>query len=174
MAKSLKGDYRQFMDKSFIGEWDLPEIDDLIVEIDHAEIDEVTNDRGKQDKLCVHLRGGYKPLILNATNGANISEALGTKDVAKWAGKKIILYRERVSAFGKTTMAVRVRTYPPKEEIYCDKCGGPIKAAHGKSPRQLAAYTKDKYGAELCATCATRHAQEEKKEGEDINENNEN
>ena len=133
MAKSLKGDYRQFMDKSFIGEWDLPEIDDLIVEIDHAEIDEVTNDRGKQDKLCVHLRGGYKPLILNATNGANISEALGTKDVAKWAGKKIILYRERVSAFGKTTMAVRVRTYPPKEEIYCDKCGGPIKAAHGKS-----------------------------------------
>ena len=30
----IEGDYRQFMDKRFIGEWDLPEKEDLIVEID--------------------------------------------------------------------------------------------------------------------------------------------
>jgi hypothetical protein len=173
MSKTkIEGDYRQFMDKTYIGEWDLPESEDLTVEIDHAEVNEVKNERGTQEKLCLHLRGGYKPLILNATNGANVSEALGTKDVAKWQGKKIILYREKVSAFGKTTMAVRVRTYAPKEEIFCEECGGGIRAAHGKSPRQLAAYTKEKYGKELCAACATKAAQK-KEEQEAISENDE-
>lgn len=176
MNKSkLEGDYRQFMDKTYIGEWDLPENSDLTVEIDHAEVNEVKNERGAQEKLCLHLKGGYKPLVLNSTNGANIAEALGTKDVAKWQSKKIILYREKVSAFGKTTMAVRVRTYAPKEELFCTDCGSIIKATDGKSPRQIAASTKAKYGMELCADCATARyeAKKLKHEEEPENENHE-
>lgn len=173
MNKSrIEGDYRQFMDKTYIGEWDLPENEDLTVEIDHAEVNEVKNERGTQEKLCLHLRGGYKPLILNATNGANVSEALGTKDVAKWQGKKIILYREKVSAFGKTTMAVRVRTYAPKEEFFCEECGAEIKASNGKSPRQIAASTRARYGKQLCADCATKRFEEQKAE-DTVNEDNE-
>lgn len=163
------------MDKTYIGEWDLPENGDLTVEIDHAEVNEVKNERGAQEKLCLRLKEGRKPLILNATNGANIAEALGTKDVAKWRDKKIILYREKVSAFGKTTMAVRVRTYAPKEGIFCAECGGAIKATDGKSPRQIAASTKAKYGMELCADCATARyeAKKLKNEEESGNENHE-
>lgn len=176
MGKSkIEGDYRQFMDKTYIGEWDLPEHSDLTVEIDHAEVNEVKNERGAQEKLCLHLKEGYKPLILNATNGANIAEALGTKDVAKWQGKKIILYREKVSAFGKTTMAVRVRTYAPKEEIFCADCGNAIKAADGKSPRQIATSTQARYGKELCADCAMARyeAKKRKQEEETGHENHE-
>lgn len=174
MDKSkIEGDYRQFMDKTYIGEWDLPENGDLTVEIDHAEVNEVKNERGAQEKLCLHLKGGHKPLIVNSTNGANIAEALGTKDVAKWRDKKIILYREKVSAFGKTTMAVRVRTYAPKEEIICANCGSAIQAADGKSPRQIAASTKARYGMELCAACATARYEAKKAEEELVNENHE-
>ena len=75
----LTGDYRRYMDKDFFGAWDIPDGGDLIVTIDHAEINEVTNERGKEKKLTVHFKGDYKPLICNATNGNAISEALGSK-----------------------------------------------------------------------------------------------
>ena len=156
MKKSnLEGDYRQFMDKSFICEWDLPERDDLIVEIDHAEVNEVKSERGTEEKLCVHFRGGYKPLIVNATNGAAIKDALGTARVEQWRGQKLALYRERVSAFGKTTMAVRVRPYPPKTEEYiCQDCGCVIGDEGKYTARQIAESARSKFGRTLCMACA--------------------
>ena len=173
----IEGDYRQFMDKSFIGEWDLPEKEDLIVEIDHAEINEVKSERGTEEKLCVHFRGGYKPLIINATNGAAIKDALGTARVEQWRGQRLSLYRERVSAFGKTTMAVRVRPYPPKTEEYiCQDCGCMIEASGNYTARQIAGSSRSQFGRTLCMSCAkaAKTAKEQiEKEGDVLGEDNE-
>ena len=76
-----------------------------------------------------------------------------------------------MSAFGDTVEALRVRPYTPKLEIYCEECGDVIKATGGKSPKQIAASTKSKYGVELCAACATQKFEEMKEEATD--ENNE-
>lgn len=163
--KAITGDYRQYMDKDYIGEWDLPEDDDLIVEIDHAEVNQVKSERGAEDKLCVHFRGGYKPLIINATNGAAIKEALGTGKVEKWAYKKIALYRERVSAFGKTVMAVRVRPFAPKQdEYYCDECGCQIMDEGKYSARAIAQSSQSKFGRALCMSCAKKNKEEKEAE----------
>lgn len=153
----LTGDYRKFMDKDFFGAWDIPDGGDLVVTIDHAEINEVTNERGKEKKLTVHFKDGYKPLICNATNGNAISEALGSKKVEDWKGKKIALYKEPGKWFGKTGEATRVRDTAPKEvTIKCAECGKNITGAFGMDAVKLAEYTESRYGKKLCAACAEK------------------
>lgn len=152
----LTGDYRRYMDKDFFGAWDIPDGGDLIVEIDHAEINEVTNERGKEKKLTVHLKG-YKPLICNATNGNAISLATGSKNVEDWANKKIALYKEPGKWFGKVGEATRVRPEAPKEnKIKCEECGKLIVGAYGMDSATLASYTQNRYGKKLCASCAEK------------------
>ena len=83
----LKGDYRKFMDKNYLGSWDVPDGEDLILTIDHAARDDVKNERGSERKLTIHFVEDYKPMILNATNSKNISAAYGSTKVEDWAGK---------------------------------------------------------------------------------------
>ncbi len=171
----LTGDYRQYMDKNFIGEWDLPEHDDLKVTIDHVEQNDVKNERGSETKLCIYFRERqYKPLILNATNGANIKQALGSGHVEKWEGRSILLYRESVSAFGKTTMAVRVRPFAPREEeYYCEDCGCKIEKVDRYTPRAIAESSRKKFGATLCMDCAKARKEEQEqqdREGDFLND----
>ena len=56
MSDRLKGDFRKFMDKSFLGSWDVPESGDLVLTIDYVARDEVQNDRGKEKKMAIHFR----------------------------------------------------------------------------------------------------------------------
>lgn len=174
--QKITGDYRQYMDKDFIGEWDLPETDDLIVEIDHAEVNQVKSERGSEEKLCIHFKGGYKPLIINATNGGAIKDALGTGKVERWEGKRISLYRERVSAFGKTVMAVRVRPFAPKQdEYFCDECGCQITDEGKYTARAIAQSSKSKFGRTLCMDCAKQVKAEQEKadlEGDVLSDEN--
>ena len=173
---NISGDYRQYMDKNYVGEWDLPEKDDLIATIDHAEVNDVVSERGTAEKLTVRFKGDLKPLIVNATNGAAIKEATGFSDVEKWKGAQISLYREKVSAFGKTTMAVRVRPYPPKqEEYFCKDCGVKIEDNGKYSARAIAEQSQSKFGRALCMDCAhkVKEAQEAaEKEGDVLSDEN--
>ena len=174
--KKITGDYRQYMDKDFIGEWDLPENDDLIVEIDHAEVNQVKSERGSEEKLCIHFKGGYKPLIINATNGGAIKDALGTGKVERWEDKRISLYRERVSAFGKTVMAVRVRPFAPKQDEYLrDECGCQITDEGKYTARAIAQSSKSKFGRTLCMDRAKQVKAEQEKadlEGDVLSDEN--
>jgi len=155
----ITGDYRKYMDKDFFGAWDIPDGGDLVVTIDHAEINEVKNERGTEKKLTVHLKGDYKPLICNATNGNAIAEALGSKKVEDWKGKKIALYKEPGKWFGKVGEATRVRSEAPKEsKIKCYRCGEYITGAYGMDADALAKYTEERYGHKLCAACAEKEA----------------
>jgi hypothetical protein len=60
-----------------------------------------------------------------------------------------------VRAFGDTVEALGVRNKLPEDvKITCSSCGKQIRPAFGMSASQLAAYTKKKYGKNLCAECA--------------------
>ena len=162
----LKGDYRQFMDKNYLGSWDVPEGSDLVLTIDHAARDDVKNERGSERKLTIHFVEDKKPMILNATNSKRITEAYGSPKVEDWAGKKIAIYTEKVTAFGGTTDALRIRPYPPKTtEAICEECGtvvAPVKV-DGKeyTVNKIVELSKAKYGKTLCWNCAKEHAKEE-------------
>ena len=162
MAERLTGDYRKFMDKNYLGSWDVPDDGDLILTIDHAARDEVKNERGSERKLTIHFVEDYKPMILNATNSKAITAAHGSSKVEDWAGKKIAIYTTKVTAFGGTTDALRIRTTAPKvTEAICSDCGRPVTAHGDYSVNKIVTMSEAKYGTTLCWDCSVKRKEAE-------------
>lgn len=157
MSGKLTGDYRKYMDKNYLGSWDIPEGEDLILTISNVEQDDVKNERGSERKLTIHFAEDYKPLIMNATNCDRITKAYGSPKVEDWVGKRIALTTEKVPAFGSVKDAVRIRPYPPREtEAFCDECGQKI-TRHGEySVNKIVQLSKAKYGKCLCWDCSIK------------------
>lgn len=158
MGERLKGDFRKFMDKSFLGAWDVPDNSDLVLTVDYAARDEVQNDRGREKKLTIHFKENYKPMICNTTNAKAISKAYNSTRVEDWENKKIAIYKATISAFGQTTECLRVREYPPRvEEYVCEECGQVIAdtLVNGKTFRAkaIANNALTKFGRYLCYDC---------------------
>lgn len=158
MGERLKGDFRKFMDKSFLGAWDVPDNSDLVLTVDYAARDEVQNDRGREKKLTIHFKEDYKPMICNTTNAKAISKAYNSTRVEDWENKKIAIYKATISAFGQTTECLRVREYPPRvEEYVCEECGQVIAdtLVNGKTFRAkaIANNALTKFGRYLCYDC---------------------
>ena len=157
MSGKLTGDYRKYMDKNYLGSWDIPEGEDLILTISNVEQDDVKNERGSERKLTIHFAEDYKPLIMNATNCDRITQAYGSPKVEDWVGKRIALTTEKVPAFGSVKDAVRIRPYPPKvTEAFCDECGQKI-TRHGEySVNKIVQLSKAKYKKCLCWDCSMK------------------
>lgn len=163
MSERLTGDFRKFMDKNFLGSWDVPDGEDLILTIDHVAVDEVQNQQGKEKKMTLHFKErGYKPMVCNITNGTTIGDIYHSKKVEDWEGKKIAIYVAQVNGFGKLTDALRIRPYPPKEtEVICEGCGMPITEHGSYTANKIVTMTKAKYGACLCWDCAKKMKEEQ-------------
>jgi len=170
MSERLSGDFRKYMDKPFLGAWDVPDNNDLVLTIDYVSQDEVKNDRGSEKKLTIHFKErDYKPMICNTTNAKAISKAYGSPKVDVWVNKKIAIYKATISAFGSTTECLRVREYAPKsEEIYCEVCGELITdvTVDGKTykAKAIANNAMTKFGKYMCYSCAAEAKKSE--EGE--------
>lgn len=159
----LTGDYRKFMDKNYLGAWDVPDDGDLVLTIDKAARDDVKNERGSEKKLTLHFVEDYKPMIMNATNAKALSEAVGSTKVEDWSGKRIGIYTTKVTAFGGITDALRIRNYPPREtKAFCDNCGCEIEAHGSYSVNKIVTMSKAKYGQALCWECAQARKEAEK------------
>lgn len=163
MSKGLTGDFRKYMDKSFLGSWDVPETGDLVLTVDYVDRDEVQNDRGKEKKLTIHFKEHeYKPMICNTTNAKAISKAYGSTKVEDWVNKKIAIYKATISAFGQTQECLRVREYPPKtDEFYCEDCGELITDRDGHKAKAIANNALTKFGRYLCYDCAVKVKKEQ-------------
>lgn len=163
MANRLTGDFRKFMDKNYLGSWDVPDGEDLVLTIDHCEQNDVQNERGSEKKLVLHFKeSGYKPMILNTVNSEAISEAYGSKRVEDWEGKQISIHTERVKAFGSMKDALRIRPYKPKVvEAYCEECGQKIVRKGEYSVNKIVELSQAKYGKKLCWDCATKQKEVE-------------
>lgn len=160
MSERLSGDFRKFMDKSFLGSWDVPDGGDLILTIDHVSRDDVQNEKGHEKKMALHFKErDYKPMICNTTNAKAISKAYGSTKVEDWENKKISIYKATISAFGSTQECLRVRDYAPKsDELFCECCGELITdhEADGKTykAKAIANNALSKFGKYLCYDCA--------------------
>lgn len=161
MTEKLKGDFRKFMDKSFLGAWDVPDGSDLVLTIDHVSRDDVQNEKGREKKMALHFKErDYKPMICNTTNAKAISKAYGSTKVEDWENKKIGIYKATISAFGQTTECLRVRDYAPKsDEIYCEVCGELITDHEQFEAKVIANRALTKFGKYMCFNCAHEAAE---------------
>lgn len=162
MTEKLSGDFRKYMDKSFLGSWDVPDGGDLILTVDYVTRDDVQNEKGRERKMTLHFKErDYKPMICNTTNAKAISKAYGSTKVEDWENKKISIYKATISAFGQTQECLRVREYPPKsDELYCECCGELIEDTvfDGKTykAKAIANNALTKFGKYLCFDCARK------------------
>ena len=148
---------------NYLGNWDVPEKSTLILTIKSIAEETVVGNGGIKECCTVcHFVEDAKPMILNATNKKTLARLFGTKDDEQLKGKRIVIGVEKVKAFGDIFDALRIKKqHAPAAnavKIICEACQKEIAAANGLEPEQLAAYTKQKYGQQLCAACATAKA----------------
>ena len=155
--------WKKLINPDYLGAYSLEPGQDMVLTIRQVKKEMITGTDGKKEECIVcYWQEEQKPMILNVTNCKMIAKLLKTPYIEKWAGHRIQIGAELVSAFGEKVEALRVRKNLPEElNIACEECGQFIQPAFNMSAAQLAAYTKKKYGKALCADCA-----QEKKEAE--------
>ena len=148
--------WKKLINPDYLGAYSLDPGKDMVLTIRQVKKEMITGTDGKKEECIVcYWQEDQKPMILNVTNCKMISKLLKTPYIEHWAGHRIQIGAEMVSAFGEKVEALRVRkTLPEDVKIACEVCGQFIQPAFNMSVTQLAAYTKKKYGKQLCAECA--------------------
>lgn len=148
--------WKKLINPDYLGAYSLDPGKDMVLTIGTVRKEMITGTDGKNEECIVcHWAEDEKPMILNVTNCKMIAKILKTPYIEKWSGHRIQIGAEKVRAFGEDVEALRVRSRLPEDvKIPCEECGQMITPAFSMSVSQLAAYTKKKYGKNLCAECA--------------------
>lgn len=107
--------WRKEYNSDYLGAWDLPENQDVIVQVKNVETKEIKGKGGRDIKPVMYFENNIKPLILNKTNCKSIEKALGTPYEDEWIGRKLQFYVDpAVSTPEGITSAVRIRDFAPE------------------------------------------------------------
>ena len=155
--------WKKLINPDYLGAYSLDPGKDMILTIRQVRKEMITGADGKKEECIVcYWEEDQKPMILNVTNCKTISKLLQTPYIERWAGHRVQIGAEMVSAFGEKVEALRIRKRLPEEvKIACEECGQFIQPAFNMTAGQLAAYTKKKYGKTLCADCAKSKKEEQ-------------
>ena len=158
-----KTHWKKLTNPDYLGAYSFNEGEEKILTISRVKQEIVIGPDGKKEECTVaRFVENEKPMILNTTNCKTITKIHKTPFIEEWSGKRIQIYVAQVKAFGEVVDALRIRDKVPADtskSFVCEECGNEIKPANGKTPEWLAKYTKQQYGRELCASCATKAKQ---------------
>lgn len=114
MAEHVNWHTTPGMDSQYLGEWDLPEKQDMIVKIKDIGMDVIQGQNGlKEEKIVISFDGVPKKMICNKTNIRNIAAATGTDYFDEMTGHYVELFRDTASVGGKVVKCIRVRDFEP-------------------------------------------------------------
>ena len=85
--------------------------ENVTVTIERVAMEEIS---GGEHKPVVYFEGKERGLVLNKTNGTNISLIYGD-DTDGWTGKAVVLFPTWVDFQGRSVEAIRVRGPQPKD-----------------------------------------------------------
>ena len=154
---------------NFLGSWDLYDCNNnkIQVTIANVKVETVDGQRGKETVTTCYFVEKFKPMILNATNKKRLAKLFKTVDTEKYIGKRVEIGIEKVKAFGEVSDCLRIskdmiaqQTNIANEK--CSKCGKDIISVNNMTSKQIADYTKSKFGVQLCSNCAHKVKEEEK------------
>ena len=107
-APQHKTHWRKMAGKEFIvGE--MLDGKDVTMTIKTVTIEELQSQKGTEKKVVATFEEADMKIVLNVTNMKSIAEKIGSGFVQDWIGKKVTFYPTKITAFGKTTEAIRVR-----------------------------------------------------------------
>ena len=100
-------------DKKYLGAWDLPEKDDLVLTIDSIRWEDVKNpkknDAVEKKRVMRFKEKKYKPMIVNELNSSSIISSTKVSYMEDMGGLQISLYKIWGKWFGKEQEAIRIR-----------------------------------------------------------------
>ena len=106
--------YKKLSNSDYLGSWDLPNGQDVVLTIKSVQNKMVHDGNGGQSMCTViEFAENVKPMIANSTNKKRISKVLKSVYIEKWFGKPIQIGIEKVKAFGEVHDALRVRQTAP-------------------------------------------------------------
>ena len=156
--------WKRLINPDYLGAYSLDPGKDMVLTIKSVKREMITGTGGKQEECTVcRWEEEQKPMILNRTNCKTISKVCGSPYIEQWTGHRVQIYATTTRMAGETVECLRIRDKAPEEvKIPCAECGQMISPAFNMSVTQLAAYTKKKYGKQLCAECAQSKKEAEK------------
>jgi hypothetical protein len=114
----MKTHFKKMINSDYLGSWDLMDIDGNFIKktvtIKAVVMKKVHDGAGGESDCMVIELHDCKPIIANSTNRKSISKSLKSVFVEDWIGQKIVLYVEKVNAFGAVHDALRVVKTPYK------------------------------------------------------------
>lgn len=147
--------WKRLINPDYLGAYSLEPGKDMILTVKSVGREEITGTGGKKEECPVcRWQEDQKPMVLNVVNMKTIAKMYGS-DTDGWIGKRVQIYASTTKFGGDTVECLRIRKDPPEDvKIPCEECGQMIAPAFSMTVSQLAAYTKKKYGKNLCAECA--------------------
>ena len=103
-----KQHWRLLTDKQFLVGEMLPEAGATMT-LTSIEKQEVQSQKGTEQKAVATFKETPLKIIFNKTNLERTAEVLGTPYYEEWIGKKITFIPVSIQAFGKKTIAIRVK-----------------------------------------------------------------
>lgn len=148
--------WKKLNNPDYIGAYAFERGEEKIVTIKEVTRETITGTGGqKSEETVVHFTQNVKPLILNSTNAKIIEKVLKTPYIEEWKGGNIVLVVRQVQAFGEMVDAVRVKM--ERVADVCEACGKRIEAAGEMGGKEVAEYTRKKFGKALCADCVKKY-----------------
>ena len=153
--------WKKLINPDYLGAYSLDPGKDMILTIKNVKNEIVTGPDGKKEECMVmRFMEDAKPMIVNSTNAKTIQKLYKTPYIEEWAGRKIQLFVDKVKAFGEVVEALRIRPRIPVSHgdisTKCADCGAEITEFGKMNAQQMAQYTYQKYGKQLCSKCATK------------------
>lgn len=105
--------WKKLTNPDYIGAYSLQPGEEKIVEIVTVGRQKVKGSDGKETECTVAQLKNEKPFILNKTNCKTLTKVFGTPYIEQWKGKRIIIFADKVKAFGDVVDALRVRPTVP-------------------------------------------------------------
>lgn len=115
MSKKLDlySNYNEYF-KNFLGGWTFENGDETLT-ITDVTTEEMYDSQsgGKKQAPCLHFKEKELPMVLNKTNADMVAKVTGSDIPNNWIGKRIVCGQTKIRAFGKESLAIRVRDEVP-------------------------------------------------------------
>jgi len=105
--------WKKLTNPNYIGAYSLQPGEERCVEIISVGQEKVKGSDGKDSLCTVAKLKNEKPFVLNRTNCKTLTRISGTPFIEKWNGLKVIVYAEKVKAFGDIVDALRIKPAQP-------------------------------------------------------------
>lgn len=114
---NTKTHWLQNPNKNYLGHWDLPEGNDVVLTIKSAQWEEVKNPitQTSEAKRVIRFKEDYKPFICNETNAQLILKSTKRNYMEDCVGMKVKLFLSQVKVMGQNVDCLRVRDIPQSE-----------------------------------------------------------